>query len=198
MGTPCEWQSPGLAPGPCGPLTMRKPPDRLPPRRRSLPKATGLYKRGNNPQAFSPWVGFARLTVRPARRRLGRSLAAPARSAASSASSAGNLGLQLLLPRPGIGRHGAHRVELLAGDQIQFGGHALDALAHAGLDLLPQPAQGVEGPARHSGQIVEQAVAGLHGILLASGADGEAGDMGRCRNACNPGRRCCPGAAPCL
>jgi hypothetical protein len=82
----------------------------------------------------------------------------------------GHPGLHLLLGGARLGRHGAHRVELLARHEIEIGGHALDPLAHPRLDLLAEPAQGVEGTARDPGQIVEQAVVGLHHDLLRRGA----------------------------
>ena len=126
-------------------------------------------------------LGAGRAPARLGIGRLGASLASARggglgrrRGAGELAQSALELGDPrreiLLLAARRLG-HRPHRLELLARDHVHVGEHPLHALAHPALDFLAHAGQGIERAVGHPGQIVQQAVLGLHGWpLLGTGA----------------------------
>ena len=182
MGTPCEWQAPGsCARAIGGPLAIRRPSQPASALRAKPAKSSRALQVAGPTLRRSGRLAGSPVFARPCAR-LGRlARRAGCCSAASSASSFATLAASSSCPARALAAMVRTASKSSRCHEVEIGGHPLDALAHPGLDLLPQAAQGVEGPARDTGQIVEQAVAGLHGKLLASGGSKQCEHMGRLR-----------------
>lgn len=62
-----------------------------------------------------------------------------------------------------FGGHGLHGVELLAPNQIHSGEDTLELIAQTGLELIAYAGERAKRASGDAGEIVEQAVLGLHG-----------------------------------
>ena len=71
----------------------------------------------------------------------------------------------------GLGGHGLHGLEFLAGDELHVGNEALDKLTDDAIRLLPDPLKGTQRAGGKTGEIIEETVFGLHDPQFAPPAE---------------------------